>query len=680
MTDSALLWLLSLLPLTLGGILLMLSERSARTLAGPLAILAAAGVTALSVWAWIERPEVHLVWLPYANDVLALNLSAAASAAPLALMVAMVSLLILIYSQGYLEPDEARTRFFGFMALFMGGMELLVLADDLLTLLLGWELVGMCSYALIGFWHSDPLRIKAAQRAFITTRSADLGLYLAVMAAFIGQGRLGFAALADLPAPFADLVALGVIIAAAGKSAQLPFTGWLSGAMQGPTPVSALLHSATMVAAGAIAIIKVMPLLEITGWALPIILWVGVATALIGGVIALHQDESKQLLAASTTSQYGYIFAALGAAGVAASITHLVNHAAFKGLLFLCAGVLVHQGMKHYREMGGLRHVMPVTAILFAVVALSLAALPPAGGFFSKETILEAVFKADQIASVMLLIASLLTAAYAARFWFSAFAWRPRSQAAQKAHDPQPLMRWPMYLLALAALLLGVLALPPVEHWWTAALDTEPLPPFSWTKTAISLAFAGVGVAWVVYRHRRNLLAPMAPIVSARLAGFAEHWFGLVGLLDTIGRGVMAAGRLLERLDRTQPAVLMADAVRMLAQALATFDVRALSHGAVEQLTAGIRRLAQGLASFDVRGLSQGVVGRLTASTKRLATLTQLSDRNVFDGALAVLIRLLQASAGVLTRVQTGLLHQYYLFMTLGAGALLIYAFIVLGG
>ena len=644
------LWALPLLPALTGGLLLIWSGR-ARPLAGPLVILINTAALALAVWAWLERPTVGLAWLQLGDEALRLHLSAEAAAAPLATVIAAVALLIMVYSQGYLGRDEARGRFFGFMALFLGAMLWLVLADDLLTVLIGWELVGLCSYALIGFWHREPERVRAGNRAFLTTRSADLGLYLAAMAAFAGRGELGFEALPALENPWRDVVAAGLITAAAGKSAQLPFSGWLSGAMLGPSPVSALLHSATMVAAGVVLLIKTLPLLETTAWALSAVLWIGVATALAASLIALAQEDLKQLLAASTASQYGYMFTALGAGGIAAASTHLANHAAFKALLFLIAGVLLHQGMRHFREMGGLRRALPVQAGLFLMGALALAALPPAGGFFSKEALLTRVEHASLPAFALLLGASLLTAAYAARAWLGAFAGEPRSEAARRTHEPGLVLQAPSVLLALAALLLGALALPPLKQWWPEALGTAPLPPFSTIGALLSLAAALAGVAAMWGLHRQGALVPMAPILGRGPSSAAADWLGLVRALDGGGRVVMRVAHAVDRIERADPA----------------------THAGL-----GVLGLARALGQIDAEGVDRATAGLAARAGLLLARLSEFADRRVWEGAIARLDQGLHVTAGRLSHLQTGLLHQYYALAATGVAVLFVYAFLVL--
>jgi NADH:ubiquinone oxidoreductase subunit 5 (subunit L)/multisubunit Na+/H+ antiporter MnhA subunit len=669
------LWALPGFPALVGGLLLIWSGR-ARPLAGPVVIIVNALVLALAIWAWLERPSVELAWLPQDDQALRLHLSAADQAAPLATMVAAVALLVMVYSQGYLERDEARGRFFGFMALFLGAMLWLVLADDLLTILMGWELVGLCSYALIGFWHREPERVRAGNRAFLTTRSADLGLYLAAMAAFAGGGELGFADLPGLPSPWRDVVATGLITAAAGKSAQLPFSGWLSGAMLGPSPVSALLHSATMVAAGIVLLIKALPLLEATGWALPVVLWLGVLSAIALGLVALYQGELKQLIAASTVSQYGYMFAGAGAGGVASTSAYLANHAAFKALLFLVAGVLLHQGMRHLREMGGLASLR-IQAGLFLIGATSLAALPPLGGFFSKEALLARVEHASLPAFVLLLVGSLLTAAYAARAWLGAFGGDARSDAARHPHEPGFLLQAPSALLALAALLLGALALPPLKHWWPDALGADPLPPFSIVGALLSLAAALAGVAAIWTLHRRGALVPMAPLLGQAPASAAADWLGLVRALDGAGRLVVRGAQAIDRIERTEPATHAGRAVARFAGMLGEFDTRVLTARTVGS-GQSVLSLARALGQFDAEDVDQATAGQSDRAARLLARLSQLADRRLWDGAIARLDQGLHLTAGGLSQLQSGLLHQYYALAATGIALLFVYAFLVL--
>lgn len=648
-----LLWAVPLLP-GLVGVGLLLAGRQADRLAGPVAMVAAVGSGILAGLAWSERPASAVRWLPLGEGGLDLTLNAAGIGAPLAVLVTVTSFLILIYALGDIGRGEARARFFGFMALFTGGMQLVVLSSDLLTILIGFEIVGACSYALIGFWWREVPRVLAANRAFVTTRFADLGLYLAAMAAFTGAGSLALAGLPEVAEPWRSLMVAGLIAAAAGKSAQLPFSGWLSGAMLGPSPVSALLHSATMVAAGVVLLLKVMPLLQAVPWAAGLVLWLGVATALGAALVALHQDDLKQLLAASTVSQYGYMFAGVGALGGAAAASQLVAHAAFKALLFLVAGVLLHQGMKRFQEMGGLMRPMPVQATLFLIGALSLAALPPMSGFFAKEAVLTRVEQASLPAFLVLLLVTLLTAAYATRALLGAFAGGRRIAPRGRVdpHEPQRLMTLPEAVLALVVLGLAALVLPPLEHVWSAALGLGELPGFHLVPAAIAVALALLGVlgSWVL--HRRNQLVPLRPVLGLAGSRSAVQWFGSIRVLDRSGERVLALACILDRVDQSDPATKVGVAVR---------------------------RAAQRLDAFDQEAVDAATARAAALGGRALAGLSLLADRRLVDGAIRQLDSGLMAAAAGLTRIQTGLLYQYYAFVAAGMAALILYALLVLG-
>jgi NADH-quinone oxidoreductase subunit L len=598
------LWAVALLPAVVG-LALLLTGRRSDPVAGALAILAAAGCAALAGLAWSTRPESAVQWLPIRDGGLDLTLDAGGIGAPLALLVAATAFLVLVYAQADIGQGEARARFFGFMALFVGGMQLVVLAGDLLTLLIGFEVVGVCSYALIGFWWRDGPRVLAANRAFITTRAADLGLYLAAMSAYAGAGTLALEDLADAPDPWRTVIVLGLIAAAAGKSAQLPFSGWLSGAMLGPSPVSALLHSATMVAAGVVLLLKALPLLEAIPSAASLVLWLGVLSALGAALVALHQEDLKQLLAASTVSQYGYMFAGVGALGGAAAASHLVAHATFKALLFLIAGVLLHQGMKRFEEMGGLRRPMPVQAGLFLVAVLSLAALPPTSGFFTKEALLVRIEQTSVAAFLVLLVVTLLTAAYAIRALLGAFAGGRRlsSKGGIRPHEPAMLMTSPEIFLALAVLLLATLMLPPLEHQWSAALGQGGLPGFHTVSAAVAVALALAGALGIWVLHRRGCIAPLRPLLGDAGSRAALDWFGSVRALDHTGELVLKVARALDRLDRAEPATHVGLSGLKAARHLRAID---LTEPAT-RIGLNVLRVARGIAAFDTVAVDGGL-------------------------------------------------------------------------
>ena len=625
--SAVLLAALPLVPALAGGALLLRAPGAGR-FAGGAAVLAAAIAAALSVFAVVEPGVAEWRWL---GAGVTLGLDARGINGILALLVAATALVVKLYAVRFLGPEEARARFFGFMSLFLGAMLGLVLARDLVTLLIGWELVGLCSYALIGFWHAEAGRGQDAMRAFLVTRFADLGLYIAAMAAFAG-GTLVLAALPDLAPGLRDLAMAGILLAALGKSAQLPFSGWLKGAMSGPAPVSALLHSATMVAAGAVVLVKLMPLVEAVTWAGPVILWIGVATVLVGAAIALAQDDLKQLLAASTVSQYGYMFAGLGALGAASASAHLVNHAAFKALLFLGAGVLILDGYHRLSEMQGLRRARPGLALLMAAGALSLAALPPFGGFFSKDKLLSDVLHAAPVAFGLLTLGGVLTAWYAGRAWLGAFTGTERVGAVRR-----PVLVATIAALAAAALAGGALLLPPLKHWWSGLFPGGGLPGFKTWELVLTAAAALLGLGLAAAGQRGWVgLGPLGPA--------ARDWFGLPEVIDRAGRGGWQAARLLDdvagRLPQPEAAGRSAFAA---ARAARGVDLRVFD--------------------WAVRGTATGSL-RAAAGSKRF-------DGRAIDGALARLDRVLGAGAGLLARAQSGYLHHYYAGVAIGVAALI---------
>jgi len=657
------LWALPLGPSALGLALLAVQRRVPAPLAAAVAVAAAAGALALAGHAWMARPEASVDWLPAGDSTLTLGLTAAAEGAPLSVMVAAVSLLVFVYAIG-LMGRGADARFFGFMTLFLGAMQTVVLATDLLTVLIGFELVGTCSWALIGYRLDEGDPVSAGNRAFLTTRATDLGLYLAAMAAFAGDGEAGFETLTDLPPTLAAVAAFGLVVAAAGKSAQLPVSGWLSGAMLGPSPVSALLHSSTMVAAGAVLLVKALPLLEAVPAAAMTVLWLGTATALAAAALAVMQSDLKQLLAASTVSQFGYVFAAIGATGGAAAVSHLVNHAAFKAALFMVAGVLLHQGLRRLEQMGGLARRLAPSAAFAGLAALSLAALPPAGGFFSKDAVLSRVAEHSGPAYWLLILTAALTALYAARAWIGAFAGRTRSEAARRAEEEGWPANAPVAVLAVAALIGGVLILPPVEHAWTEALGLVPLPALKWSHalTALGAALAGLGAALLLHRLER-----LAALPGSRSRA-AEGWVWLPAGLDAAGRGAIALGRGIDRIDALRPAEAVGTGARALATVIAGIDARSAA-----ALAHPLRRLPTALEANPVAGGTR----RLAEGTLALAGAAGSIDRRVVDGALALLTRGLDAISAALSRAQSGALHRYYAIAAVGFAALVALALLL---
>jgi NADH:ubiquinone oxidoreductase subunit 5 (subunit L)/multisubunit Na+/H+ antiporter MnhA subunit len=412
--------------------------------------------------------------------------------------VSVVLLAVLVFAAGDLGPTEARARFFGLVLVFAGAMLVTVTATTLLALLMAWEVMGAASYALIGFWWRERRRVSSGAVGFLTTRAADLGLYLAAGAALAGGADgLALSTLDGLPAGWRDVVAAGVVLAALGKSAQLPFSFWLSRAMDGPSPVSALLHSATMVAAGGYLLLRLEPLLSATTWAAAVVAWVGAVTALLLGAVALVQRDLKQLLAASTCAQVGFIVLAAGTGGVAAGAGQLVAHALTKSLLFLCAGAwLTAVGTKQLSALRGAARRFPVVGVTFTVGGLVLAGVPPLSIWVAKDHVLAGT---PTTLYVVGSAAAVLSAGYAVRA--VVLVWSPGEPEQTGAG-----LGWQRVVLpplALGAAVLGVFALPFAWRWFAALVSTvEPEPPVSELLVSGALAVLAAGVTAVLVRRR----------------------------------------------------------------------------------------------------------------------------------------------------------------------------------
>ncbi|WP_051815690.1 proton-conducting transporter membrane subunit, partial [Glycomyces tenuis] len=412
---SVLLWALPGLPLITGAALLVAGRRADRR-APVIGVVVAALLVPIAVLAAITRPSVQAPMLAG----LPVELAVDGLSALMAVTVTVVTLAVLVYSVAEFGRDEAASRFFGLMLIFAGAMLATVTATTLLGLLMAWEVMGAASYALIGFWWREAWRVRGATTAFITTRAGDLGLYLAAGAAFAASGSLDLDRLAALPGPWLDAVTAGVLLAAAGKSAQLPFSFWLSGAMAGPSPVSALLHSATMVAAGGYLLLRLSPLLHESGWGAETAVWLGAATAVALGAVACAQRDLKQLLAASTCAQVGFMVLAAGAGSMVGGAAHLAGHAAVKSLLFLTAGAwLTVLGSKDLDRLRGAGRRHRLIGAAFTMGALALAGVPPLTLWVTKDLVLSGAPTALWSAA---LVASALSAVYAGRALFTVLA------------------------------------------------------------------------------------------------------------------------------------------------------------------------------------------------------------------------------------------------------------------
>jgi len=518
-------WLLVALPLAGAAILLFGGRRTDAWghWLGCLAALSAFGVGATLLADLLSRSSDNRVirqtvysWIPVGGLRVDVGMQIDQLSICFVLLITGVGSLIHIYSVAYMAEDLDRRRFFGYLNLFLASMLLLVVADNYVLLYLGWEGVGLASYLLIGFWYHKPTAATAAKKAFVMNRVGDAGLALAMFVMFSNFGTLSYSGVfAGAPAASRGaLTAIGLLLllGACAKSAQVPLQAWLGDAMEGPTPVSALIHAATMVTAGVYLIVRSNPLYNLAPGAQLGVVIVGAVTLLLGAYIGCAKDDIKRALAASTMSQIGYMVlaAGLGPAGYAFAIMHLLTHGFFKAGLFLGSGAVIHamheeQDMRRY---GGLRAALPVTFITFGLGYLAIIGVPPFAGFFSKDAIIEAALAAGGIRGYVLGGAALLgagvTAFYMTRVmlmtFFGAKRWAPDSHP----HEAPALMTWPMILLAVGSVFSGGLFAVggTLQHWLEPVVGaheevTHAVPV--WLSTTVALAVVAIGIA-VAYR------------------------------------------------------------------------------------------------------------------------------------------------------------------------------------
>jgi NADH-quinone oxidoreductase subunit L len=502
-------------------------------------ILCALGAFASALAAWTtgngDMSVAMVPWLPGVHGPLAgVGVIVDAQTAPMLLLVTLVSLLVQIYSLGYLsdEPRPALGRYYAFQSLFAFSMMGVVLAPNLLQLFICWELVGVCSFLLIGFWYRKPEAARAALKAFWMTKAGDVGLLIGIVMLHGATGTfdlLQLRFLADngrIPLAGLGLITFCIYLGAMGKSAQFPLHVWLPDAMEGPTPVSALIHAATMVTAGVYLLTRLDWLFALTPGVLAFVAWNGALTALLAAVLACVQNDIKRVLAYSTVSQLGYMMAAIGAGFAGAGFLHLLTHGVFKALLFLGAGAIIHAvHTNDITQMGGLGRRMPQTVIVFLAGTLSLAGVPLFAGFVSKEEVLAAVWSGHLVVPfVMLLAAAFLTAFYMFRVVFLVFFGVPRHEAhadhgGHPAHDASMVMTGPLWILALIAMAIGIGFTVRPPH-----VEPELHAPAWAAPVAIAVALGGILLAWLTYQRRAisadTLAAIFAPIRHAALRRF----------------------------------------------------------------------------------------------------------------------------------------------------------------
>jgi NADH-quinone oxidoreductase subunit L len=554
---------------------------SAVALVAAIGALRLAGIGGYSEWLW--------TWIPAeAGPLATVGVLADGDSALMLVLVALVSFLVQVYSLGYLSDEGMPSlgRYYAYQSLFAFSMMGLVLAPNFVQLFICWELVGLCSYLLIGYWYTKPEAARAAVKAFWITKAGDVGMLIGIVLLWRQTGTFDFLELLQLAdAGAIPLAGLGVItfciyLGASGKSAQFPFHIWLPDAMEGPTPVSALIHAATMVTAGVYLLTRTVWLFRLTPEVMEIVAWNGAFTALLAAVLACVQSDIKRVLAYSTVSQLGYMMAAIGAGFASAGFLHLLTHGIFKALLFLGAGAVIHAvGTNDIFGMGGLWRRMPQTTIVFVIGTLSLAGVPLFAGFFSKEEILGAVLEGGfPVPFAMLLLGAFLTASYMFRVVFVTFAGPPAASPAvsqaghhggdSHVHDAPPFMALPLWILAVMCVGAGTL----FAVWHPTAEFEAP----GWlTPAAVGVALAGIGLAYLVYQRRAisadALASAFAPIRAAalrrfwiddvfagiyrwlmlpfsRLVGWIDRYF-VDGILNVLSAWTLTAGNGLRRMQ-----------------------------------------------------------------------------------------------------------------------------------
>ncbi len=559
------------------------------------------------------------------------------------LVVTGIGGLIHIYATGYMHDDNGFWRFFAYLNLFTAAMLTLVLGDSLLLLFVGWEGVGLCSYALIGFWYQDHANARAGNKAFIVNRVGDFGFVLGMFLLFWsldaqGHGSLTVREMAKWAPSIKDSLIWGwpvvtvatllLFVGATGKSAQIPLFVWLPDAMAGPTPVSALIHAATMVTAGVYMTARMNVFFSMAPATLNVIAIIGVATALLAATIALTQNDIKKVLAYSTVSQLGYMFIGVGVGGYAAAVFHLMTHAFFKACLFLGAGSVIH-AMHHeqdMRKMGGLKQWMPITFATFIISVLAIAGFPPFAGFFSKDEILWLAFTSEhgnKFVWFLALCGAGMTAFYMFRQLFMTFYGKCRADhhTQEHLHESPSLMTMPLVVLAIGAVFAGLIGLPGVlggsqfAHWLEPVIhghaEGHASHALEWGLMAVSVSVASFGVFIAFLMYRRESLSPDTFVNLA--GGLPYRLFDRKWYVDEIYQAIFVNGTL------------------MLARFWSAFD------------------------AYIVDGIVNGVA----AVTRFISWLDGLFDAYIVDGLVNALANVTYWAGNRFRRLQTGNINGY---------------------
>jgi NADH-quinone oxidoreductase subunit L len=568
------LWLIPAVPFAAALIILSLPN-SRRKAGAALAIIGQVAAFALAVIAFLPTLQTagwrafhNFTWFTFGEHALRIGWVLDPLTAAMLVMITFVGLWIFVFSTGYMAGDKNFSRFFAYLSFFSAAMLGVVIANSLLLLFVCWELVGLASYLLIGFWIHKPSAAAAAKKAFITTRIGDIGLFLGILWLYRSSGTLLFydngngclekTGLLAVGAS-ATFIALLIFSGAAGKSGQFPLHVWLPDAMEGPTPVSALIHAATMVAAGVFLVARVYPLFSLGAIdgvtpSLTVVVWIGVTTALMAALIALAQADIKRILAYSTVSQLGLMMVSLGVGGVAAGIMHLLAHGFFKALLFLGSGSVIH-GCHHeqdIRKMGGLRRLMPVTFVTYAIGMMTLSGVPLFfSGAWTKEEILHATehWPRSSVPHYLMMAGVVLTALYMTRQMIYVF-FGQRREASERAHESPSVMTVPLILLAVCSIVLSVV-LTPAWPWLHGYLTGDAGTPERFDIgqlfqpmlfVSLALVAAGIGLGILIYR-KAGAIDPLAR-AQPFLFRFLEN---KMWLDELYGKTILAGSAMLSR-------------------------------------------------------------------------------------------------------------------------------------
>jgi len=625
-------WLPVFTPIVGGLFVLVLALRQQQVTARIASVVSMAATVAAASYTSAAQSTGYWSW----GAGLDLAVSVTGFGRVMVILVPTIATAVIGFAATNSEEDRAIIKLLVVLTWFVAAMELLVIAADFLTLLIGWELVGAASWILIGHNWRDPGRPRSAREAFLTTRFGDLGLYVAGGAIFASTGGVRYSDLGSVSSGWLSIIAAGLVLAAAAKSAQVPFSPWLFSAMAGPTPASALLHSATMVAAGAYILIRLEPDLSVVSWFSPVVVGIGLVTALAGGMVALAQQDLKKALAGSTSAQYGLMLVAVGAGFTASAAGHLTAHAFFKSLLFLAAGVALHAGGTLDLAKLRLGSALPRMVAIFGIGALALGAVPPLGAAFTKEAVLAGAFDSGVWVGLGTAVAGLLSTLYAARLHMLAYGPSP----AREIHaGPRRGELAALGALMALTLLLGLLWLPGGDGFLERTTGGSVLAP-TLAETSLSWGLVALGIAVVAIAWRRGRLLTLS--LPPKLREFIAGWWGLpTAARVLIVEPVSKLGERLFRADRTMVAGL-ADTVAGFGQLMSRVSKRV----------------------FD-RAID-AVVWGIGAGTIRGAEISRMADDKGVDASVEGVASGIGLAGRQSQRTQSGMSYHYYTTMMIG--------------